>query len=229
MKILLTGSEDRLDALQDHAIMSLKPEVVLGGSDDYAKIVFENHLSDYEAVIDLNLDENVEAMDAYAFLKDKIVLGCAVKMTLSGMAFESLAEPECHFFGLNALPGFLDLPEWEVSSFREEERPVLTEFLARAGIGTNFVADSPGMTAPRVLAMIINEAWFMRQEKTADTEAIDDALKAGVNYPYGPFEWCDRIGLQNVYDVLIALAAEFGDTYKIAPELRRQWQLSWLT
>ena len=50
--------------------------------------------------------------------------------------------------------------------------------------------------------MIINEAYFAIQEELATKEAIDDALRFGVNYPQGPFEWVQTFGEDKIYLIL---------------------------
>ena len=67
------------------------------------------------------------------------------------------------------------------------------------------VDDRVGMVTPRIIFMIINEAYFTVQEGTAGKADIDQGMKLGTNYPYGPFEWSDRIGLQHVYELLEAV------------------------
>jgi 3-hydroxybutyryl-CoA dehydrogenase len=78
-----------------------------------------------------------------------------------------------------------------------------------------------GFTYPRVVSMIINEAYFMYGENSADKESIDLAMKFGVNYPYGPFEWSEIIGkklIVETLDELFNLTKE--ERYKVAPSLR---------
>ena len=44
------------------------------------------------------------------------------------------------------------------------------------------------------------------------------AMKLGTNYPYGPFEWADKIGLENVCELLKAVYRDTGDPrYKLCP------------
>ena len=57
-----------------------------------------------------------------------------------------------------------------------------------------FVKDLPGFVSARIVAMIINEAWFTREAGTASEKDIDLAMKLGTGYPYGPFEWTALIG-----------------------------------
>lgn len=78
------------------------------------------------------------------------------------------------------------------------------------------------MVSARVVCMIINEAAFVLGEGTAEAAAVDNAMRLGTNYPEGPFAWADKIGLDNVFELLEALLTQTGDSrYKIAPALRQ--------
>lgn len=48
---------------------------------------------------------------------------------------------------------------------------------------------SCGFVFPRTIVQIINEAHFALEENVASKKDIDRAMKFGVNYPKGPFEW----------------------------------------
>lgn len=73
--------------------------------------------------------------------------------------------------------------------FREREEKVLSKLreLEFTPIETTIV--SCGFIFPRTIAQIINEAYFALEEGVASQEDIDRAMKFGVNYPKGPFEW----------------------------------------
>lgn len=65
-----------------------------------------------------------------------------------------------------------------------------------------WVEDTPGMVMPRIYAMLANEAAFALQEKTATAEDIDTAMRLGTNYPMGPLQWADMVGLDVVLNIL---------------------------
>ena len=85
------------------------------------------------------------------------------------------------------------------------------EFFRRLGKETTRVRDAAGLIFPRILSLIINEAARGLDEGVAEAEAIDAAMKLGVNYPTGPLRWADRIGLDEVLAVLEGLHRESGD------------------
>lgn len=84
------------------------------------------------------------------------------------------------------------------------------------------VKDMAGLTFPRILSLIINEAARSLEEGVASAEEIDIAMRLGVNYPQGPLRWADQIGLDDVLAVLEGLERETGDDrYRPAPLLKR--------
>ncbi len=96
-------------------------------------------------------------------------------------------------------------------------------FFHSLGRDTEVVADTPGLVAARLLACLINEAAFTLQEGVATAEAIDTAVKLGLNYPFGPLEWADAIGPEAVLAVLQGLQRATGeDRYGPAPYLRKR-------
>lgn len=73
--------------------------------------------------------------------------------------------------------------------FRERSEEVLNKLkeLGFSPVETTIV--SCGFIFPRTIVQIINEACFALEEEVASKEDIDRAMKFGVNYPKGPFEW----------------------------------------
>jgi 3-hydroxybutyryl-CoA dehydrogenase len=89
------------------------------------------------------------------------------------------------------------------------------------------VSDSPGYVAPRVVACIVNLACEMAQQGIASPADIDVAVRLGLGYPAGPFEWGDRLGARRLLEVLQGLHATFGDQrYRPSPWLVRRARLS---
>lgn len=128
-----------------------------------------------------------------------------------------------HVFGFCGLPTFINREILEVSLLQESDATGLAEACGKLGTAYEVVAEQAGMISPRVVCMIINEAYLTLEEGTATREDIDLAMKLGTNYPYGPFEWAERIGIQNVVRVLDAAYRDGGDErYRICPLLSAQ-------
>jgi 3-hydroxybutyryl-CoA dehydrogenase len=72
--------------------------------------------------------------------------------------------------------------------------------------------------------MIINEAYFTLEEGTANREDIDKGMKLGTAYPFGPFEWSQLVGIDVVYETLLAIKTDTGDErYKICNLLKTDY------
>lgn len=100
-------------------------------------------------------------------------------------------------------------------------------FLKEAGINYSIVPDRVGLIFPRIVSMIINEAVQVYSEKISSKEDIDTAMKLGTNYPFGPLEWADRLGVGLVYNTLAALQRDFGeDRYRPHPALKEMMELN---
>jgi 3-hydroxybutyryl-CoA dehydrogenase len=69
----------------------------------------------------------------------------------------------------------------------------------------------------RILAAVLNEACWARRDGVADPADIDVAMRTGVNYPKGPFQWIDAIGESLYRDTLAALESATMDGRFIAP------------
>lgn len=95
-------------------------------------------------------------------------------------------------------------------------------FWQQTGQQTLLVGDGPGLVRARTVCCLINEAVSGLQENIATPADIDTAMKLGTNYPHGPLEWADQIGLDTVLGVMTGLYTEWGeDRYRPAPLLKR--------
>ncbi|HEY6901301.1 MAG TPA: 3-hydroxyacyl-CoA dehydrogenase family protein, partial [Puia sp.] len=122
------------------------------------------------------------------------------------------------FVRINGWPGFLNRPVHELTvkdASLAEKLPALYEKL---GCSYRIVPDTPGMISSRILATIINEAYYTWEEAVSSQEEIDIAMKLGTNYPTGPFEWAQQIGLKRVTKLLNALS-KTNDRYTPAASL----------
>ncbi len=182
--------------------------------------------SQCDAVFDFAVDQDSIQMGVYGELRTALFLNAA-KISLRelnqkcGNSFSGLQ------FGFAGLPTFLDREILEVSLLNPEQRGRLEDICNQLNTPFEIVDDRVGMVTPRVIGMIINEAYYTVQEGTATREDIDLAMKLGTNYPFGPFEWCQKIGVHHVYELLEALYKDTKDErYKICPLLKKEYMLS---
>jgi 3-hydroxybutyryl-CoA dehydrogenase len=119
----------------------------------------------------------------------------------------SLGEIDDSFVRINGWPGFMT-SIIEASALNEELKKRAEEVFTQFYKTIEWLPDDPGFVTPRVISMIINEAYFALEEKVSTKENIDLAMKLGTAYPYGPFEWGQKIGLKNIAALLTRLTRE---------------------
>lgn len=218
MKILITGEEKRANELRTRLSVNNTLEI------DYSDGDADEDYQDYDCIFDLNFDDDPSNLEIYAALRDKPVFVNAVKLSLNEAVYAANTKIKCRLFGINAFAGFIEQPVWEITLLRKFETPHLNELSQMFGIPYLPVQDRVGMVKPRIIFMIINEACYTLQEGTATIEDIDTAMKLGTNYPLGPFEWCDKIGITPVFETLSALYEDTKDErYKICPLLKTKY------
>lgn len=127
------------------------------------------------------------------------------------------------FFGIGIYPTFSSVKNIEVTKSNLSS-PDFSIAVSEIFENAIWVEDRAGLINLRIISLIINEAYLVLQEKTADAKDIDIAMKLGTNYPFGPIEWSERIGLDLIYNVLQSMYNEYGDDrYRITPLLKERY------
>ena len=102
-----------------------------------------------------------------------------------------------------------------------DTRTFVEEFARVLGKIPVQVAATPGFAVNRALMPLLNEAVRELEEGVASAEAIDEAVRLGLNHPMGPLALVDLIGLDVVVHIMENLAERTGDaTYAPRPLLR---------
>ncbi|MFD8301750.1 3-hydroxyacyl-CoA dehydrogenase [Streptomyces sp. NPDC059690] len=70
------------------------------------------------------------------------------------------------------------------------------------GKDVSLIGDVPGMIVARTVARIVDLAHDAVAKGVATEEDVDTAMRLGVNYPLGPFEWSRRLGRNWAYALL---------------------------
>ncbi|MBU5266777.1 3-hydroxyacyl-CoA dehydrogenase [Virgibacillus proomii] len=103
-----------------------------------------------------------------------------------------------------------------------DETAEFAEIVARKmGKETVTINEFPGFVTSRISCLVGNEAFYMLQEGLGTPEEIDKAIKLGLNYPMGPFELGDLVGLDTRLHNLCYLHQTLGDKYRPAPLLEQ--------
>jgi 3-hydroxybutyryl-CoA dehydrogenase len=87
------------------------------------------------------------------------------------------------------------------------------------GKETVVVNESPGFVTSRMSALVGNEAFYMLMEGVASARDIDRAIKLGLNYPMGPLELGDLVGLDVRLRNLEYLHKTLGERFRPCPLL----------
>ncbi len=151
-------------------------------------------------------------INANNFNDDVIVFANAVNTTCKEINKKN-------YVRINAWPGFLNRSIIEVVCDDELYKPQAEKILHALKWKFVFTPDACGFIAGRIIAMIVNEAYYALDENISTKEQIDIAMKLGTNYPYGPFEWSERIGVEKIYALLEKLSFQ-NKRYTIAGLLK---------
>ena len=173
--------------------------------------------------IDLeNKRKSIEALDKALPATTAIA---SSSVTVSATEQSSWIDKKGRLVGICSLPTLSSASLVEVAPtvFSPAETiEVVRRFFGSVGKEIELVQDRVGMVFPRIICQIINEAAFALQEEIAAPQDIDMAMRVGANFPLGPIEWADKLGMQHVYAVLSALHRDLGEErYRISPLLRQ--------
>lgn len=211
MKILAIGEEKRLDELAK----KLNREFT-------AASAWPDAVNSFDVIADLQADERA-SIPLERVEEKTLLIFCAVKKSLAAILHSS-SRKNLPVAGMNLLPTFIQRPVAEVSFFNEEGKQRFETMAKEISWEFQEVQDRAGMVSPRVIVMLINEACFTLQEGTAGLHDIDKGMKLGTAYPFGPLEWCDHIGIKDVYETLEAVWNDTHDPrYKICPLLKTKY------
>lgn len=184
------------------------------------------HLVTADFVLDFIIAEQPHQLLCYNTIRIPIFLN-TVTQSLGGIASQNRNVGVDCLVGFNGMHTLLNRPLLELALAKAQDETTVRALCEQLQTKYVLVDDRVGLVTPRVICMIINEAYYTAMEGTATKEAIDLAMKLGTNYPYGPFEWCTHIGIRQVYEVLEAVYADTKDErYKICPLLRQEYQRS---
>ncbi|MBO3699433.1 3-hydroxyacyl-CoA dehydrogenase family protein [Roseivirga sp. E12] len=188
---------------------------------------FHSSFPSFDLIFDFFVGDEPELFSHYRDSEGLTIFVNSPKISLAELSYFQEQESRNTVFGFNGLPTFVDREILEVSLLDQDSLQELNNICKAIGTDLEVVNDRVGMVTPRIIAMIINEAFYTVQEGTATKEDVDLGMKLGTNYPYGPFEWCEMIGIQNIYELLEALYEDTKEErYKICPLLKKAYLLA---
>jgi 3-hydroxybutyryl-CoA dehydrogenase len=125
-----------------------------------------------------------------------------------------------HFF--NPAPAMALVEVVRALTTSDDTIATVTDFASTCGKKPVQVRDQAGFIVNALLFPYLNNAVKLLDAGVALRDDIDTAMKGGCNFPMGPLELLDLVGLDTSLAILEALYAEFNDpNYAPAPLLRR--------
>lgn len=118
-----------------------------------------------------------------------------------------------------------------VKSLLTSEETLKTSFEFAKAIGKEpvVVKDSPGFVTNRIIPLVMNEGAKLLEEGLATMEDIDKICRLSFNWPMGPFELCDLVGIDVAVDLLEGIYQQTGwERYKPTPLLKRMVEIGYL-
>lgn len=111
----------------------------------------------------------------------------------------------------------------------EETLKISFEFAKAIGKEPVVVKDSPGFVTNRIIPLVLNEGAKLLEEGLATMEDVDKICRLSFNWPMGPFELCDLIGVDVAVDLLEGIYQQTGwERYKPTPLLKRMVEIGYL-
>jgi 3-hydroxybutyryl-CoA dehydrogenase len=120
-----------------------------------------------------------------------------------------------HFFNPAHLMKLVEINRGMETS--EETYQVIEEVVRKMDKESISVNESPGFVVTRLNAVLANEAFKMVMEGVATPKDIDKACRLGLNYPMGPFELIDLVGLDTRVLIMEELQRILGEAYRPSP------------
>lgn len=157
-----------------------------------------------DAWFDLDFEDHPEHIGKLEAIQGPVFISSVIRPLVGSDA--SLSGDDSQLIRINAWPTFLNRELVEVCIGDPFDETVVREVFGAMGWNPRIVPDVPGMITPRIIAMIINEAFYTLHAEVSTKEEIDTAMKLGTNYPFGPFEWSEKIGLHRIHALLAALS-----------------------
>ena len=132
-----------------------------------------------------------------------------------------------HFFSPVPMMKGLEVVKSLLTS--EETVKVSLDLGKSIGKETVVVKDSPGFITNRIIPLVMNEGAKLLEENLASMEDIDKIVRLSFNWPMGPFELCDLVGIDVGVDLLEGIYQQTGwERYKPAPLLKRMVEIGYL-
>jgi 3-hydroxybutyryl-CoA dehydrogenase len=171
---------------------------------------------------DLTLKKDVfQQLDRYT-KQEAILATNTSELSVTALA-AATARPDkvigMHWFNPAPVMKLIEIVKGETTS--DDTVAAIQHLSKEIGKETVIVKDRQGFVTTRAIAAHMIECIRMYEEGIASAEDIDKAVRLGLNYPMGPLELADMVGLDTMLFVSENLTEAYGDRFR-APQLLRK-------
>jgi len=200
----------------------------------HTSINMENAVKDVDYVIEAVFERAEVKLPIFGQLEEFCPKETILASNTSGIPVSLLASatkrPEkvigSHF--MNPVPLMKGVEIVKTLLTSEETVEISLDFIKSLGKETVVVKDSPGFVTNRIITLVMNEAAKLLEENLASIEDIDKIEKLSHNWPMGPFELADLVGIDVIVDLLEGIYQQTGwERYKPAPLLKRMVEIGY--
>ena len=177
-------------------------------------------IKDVEMVIEAVFEDMALKQKLFSDLDSKCDRGIIIASNTSSLSISDIASKSnyqnrivgIHFFNPAPVMKLIELIKGKTTS--DEVFLKAKQFSESLGKTVVTVNDSPGFVTTRLIYVMCNEAIKMYEEALASKEDIDTAIKLDFNFPMGPLELSDLVGLDIYHHIGDYLCSQLGDAYE---------------
>ncbi len=187
----------------------------------------------YEEAADVDMvieaaPENIDikrkiATDLDALMPEHVILATTTSALPITDVMNQTKHPErtigTHFHHPPAVMKLVEVVNGFSTSQKTSE--TMIKFLAEVGKAPVPCKDYPGFVSSRVGIIMLNEGIHTLADGVSSPEDIDAACRYGFNWPMGPLELSDLIGLETILMILDDLTFKLGERFRPSPLLRQ--------
>ncbi|NHJ25962.1 MAG: 3-hydroxyacyl-CoA dehydrogenase family protein [Candidatus Lokiarchaeota archaeon] len=198
-------TQDQADIILNRISMTTNLERAVLNTQIVIEAVFED--MDIKQTLFSELDKICE--------KDVILASNTSSLSITQIASRAKNQERIvgiHFFNPATVMKLIELIKGEKTS--ENVLKSAKQFSETLNKTVVIVNDAPGFVTTRLIYVLCNEAVKLKQEGIASTEDIDKAVKLAFNFPMGPLELSDLVGLDIYLHIGEYLENQLGEYYK---------------
>lgn len=169
----------------------------------------ESIKSDYYLCMEAVKENIDDKINLYKEIEEKLSEDTIIASNTSSIKITDLSEGiknKKRFLGIHFFNPADRMPLIELSKTEVTDEKIYKEtkiFLESLGKTVVEVKDSNGFIVNKILIKSINEAALLLDDNISSAIDIDNAMKSGANWPMGPLELADYIGLDICYNILL--------------------------